>query len=200
MTDQAVAQPRERGRVMTALTTIGGFVALLWVIEIIDSITGGRLEQFGVQPRQIDGLLGVLTMPLLHDDWGHLIANTVPLLVLGFLILLSGVKQWAQATAVIWVVAGLGTWLLGGANSVHIGASGIVFGWIVYLVLRGFFARKPLQIVIGLLVLGAYGGVLLGVFPGNQGVSWQGHLSGAIGGGIAAALIGERNPKRSERT
>jgi len=181
-----------RGRIATAAITSAAFVALLWAVEIVDTVLGNRLDYYGIQPREIDGLWGILWAPLLHGGWQHLLANSGPALVLSFVIVLSGLALWAEATAIIWVVAGVGTWLIAQPNSVHIGASSLIFGWITFLVLRGVFARSALQIVVGVLVLGAYGGVLWGVFPGQQGISWQGHLFGAVGGVIAAVLLGRR--------
>ena len=176
-----------------AAVAIGGFVALLYAVELADSLVDNRLDQEGVRPQETDGLLGILFAPLLHAGWGHLVANTLPLLVLGFLILLSGVRYWLEVTAVIWVVGGLGTWLVAPPNTVHLGASVLVFGWLVHLILRGFFTGQAGQILIGLVVLFLYGGVLWGVLPGQAGISWQGHLFGALGGGLAAWLTSDRH-------
>lgn len=178
--------------VRDAVTLVGAFVVLLYVIELVDTLLDGRLDQYGVQPRSGEGLLGILLAPLLHGGWGHLAANTVPLLVLGFAIAVSGIGQFLAATAVVWVVGGLGVWLVAGANEVHLGASVLVFGWLVFLVLRGFFARKVGQIAVGVLVLVVYGGALWGVLPGQPGISWQGHLFGAVGGGLAAWWLAPR--------
>ncbi|MDP5227971.1 MULTISPECIES: rhomboid family intramembrane serine protease [Arthrobacter] len=185
-------QSPARSRFATAAGTIAGFVAVLWAVEIVNTVLGNRLNSFGVRPWRLDGLAGLLFAPLLHNGWGHLISNTGPLLVLGFMILLSGVATWVRVTALVWVSGGIGAWLFGFPGSVHVGASGLVFGWIVYLVLRGVYARKPLQIGVGLLVLLAYGAVLWGVLPGRIGISWQMHLFGALGGGVAAWLEGRR--------
>ena len=163
-----------------------GFVVLLWAIEFVDQVLGNRLDAEGVRPRDDEGLLGILFAPVLHVGWEHLISNTLPLLILGFLVFLSGIGRGLAATAVIWVVGGLGTWLIAPAHTIHIGASVIVFGWITYLMLRGIFARSEAQIALGAVILVFYGGALLGVLPGQTGVSWQGHLFGAIGGGLAA--------------
>lgn len=163
-----------------------GFVTLLWVAEIVDTLLGNRLDAEGIRPGYSDGLSGIAFAPLLHAGFGHLIANSVPLLVLGFLILLSGVARWAAVTTLVWVVAGVGTWLFGGVGTVHLGASGLVFGWLTYLIVRGFVTRRPGQILVGIAVLMAYGGALWGVLPGQPGISWQGHLFGAIGGVLAA--------------
>lgn len=178
-------------RVGTAVRVIAGFVALLYAVEVLDQLFGD-LDGNGIQPREADGLDGILWAPLLHGGWWHLAGNTVPLLVLGFMILLSGLGRWAAVTAIVWVVGGLGTWLTGGDNTIHIGASGLVFGWLTYLLLRGLFSRRPGQIAAGVVVLVLYGGMLWGVLPDQPHVSWQGHLFGAVGGTLAAWWLGAR--------
>lgn len=170
-----------------------GFVVVLYAVELLDQILNGRLDGDGVRPRSVVGLFGIVWAPLLHVGWAHLETNTVPVLMLGFLALLSGIGRGLAATAVIWVVAGLGTWLIAPSNSVHLGASSLVFGWLLYLITRGFFTHRPLQILLGLALLVLYGGTLLGVLPGQQGISWQGHLFGAVGGGLAAYWLSPRS-------
>lgn len=182
-----------------ALVLVGGFVAVLWVLEVVDTAAGNRLDGYGVRPRDGEGLFGILVAPLLHGGWDHLAGNTVPVLVLGFLVLVTGVGRGLAATGIIWVVGGLGTWVIAPSYTVHLGASVLVFGWLTYLVLRGFLHRRPVEIVIGLVVLLVWGGLLWGVLPGTPGVSWQGHLFGAVGGLLAAWLLrGDRTaPVRS---
>lgn len=170
------------------------FVVLLWAIELVDVAAAHRLDGWGIRPREGEGLLGILAAPLLHGGWGHLVANTVPALVLGFLALATGVARGLAATAVIWLAGGLAVWLVAGDGSVHIGASGLVFGWITYLAVQGFVDRKPAEILIGVVVLLVYGSVLWGVLPGTPGVSWQGHLFGAVAGVLAALAVSERRP------
>lgn len=178
----------------------GGFVVLLWVIEIIDVASGSRVQTAGIDPRTSDGLWGIMFAPVLHDDWAHLIANTVPLLVLGFLVLLSGIGRGLAATGIIWIIAGVGTWLIGGAHSNHIGASSLVFGFLAYLLVRGFFTRNLGQLAIGVVVFAIYGGALWGVLPSTPGVSWQGHLFGAVGGVVAAwALSADAREARKRK-
>ena len=118
--------------------TILSFVALLYIIEIADQLTGHALDRNGIRPLETDGLKGILFAPLLHADWAHLLANTVPALVLGFLVTLAGMARFVWATAIIWILGGLGTWLIGGIGSCalgtnHIGASGLIFGWLTFL-------------------------------------------------------------------
>ena len=183
--------------------TIVSFVALLWLIEGWDALHQQRLNQDGIRPLETDGLWGILWAPLLHADWAHLIANTGPALVLGFLVTLAGMGRFLGATLIIWILGGFGTWLIGnigaprGVESVHIGASGLIFGWLTFLIVFGFFTRHAWQIVVGIIVLFVYGGVLWGALPGTFGVSWQGHLCGGIAGVFAAYLLS--SPEREAR-
>lgn len=174
------------------------FVALLYVVEAIDSLTGSRLERAGgIAPRQLDGLDGIVLAPLLHGGWGHLIANTGPLLILGFFLLLSGLRRWAAVTATVWLVGGVGVWLFGPAGTIHVGASVLVFGWLVYLMLRGLVTGHPGQLALGVILLLLYGGALWGVLPGQPGISWQGHLFGAVGGALAVWLFDQGGKSRT---
>jgi membrane associated rhomboid family serine protease len=163
----------------------------LYAIEAVDMLSGRALERnYGIEPLQVDGLDGVLFAPLLHGDWAHLVANTVPFLVLGFLAMAGGIRQFVVVTATIWVLGGLGVWLTGGYGSgYHIGASGLIFGWLVFLLTRGFFARSGLQILLAVGLFFVWGGILFGVLPGQPGISWQAHLFGALAGLLAARLV-----------
>lgn len=176
-----------------AVQTIASFVVLLYAVELVDTVLGNRLDRAGIEPRETDGLDGILFAPLLHAGWGHLAANTVPLLIFGFLILLAGIARWLAVTAVVWVVGGVGVWLTGGEQTLHLGASVLAFGWLVYLLARGIFSLSAAHIAIGVLLLFLYGGLLWGVLPGQPGVSWQGHLFGAVGGLWAAWWLGTRD-------
>lgn len=180
---------------MRAGIAIVSFTALLYVLELVDSFLGPQqpLNAFGILPRQIDGLDGVLWAPLLHDGFGHLLANTIPLVVFGFLAMAGGVGQFIAVTVTIWLIGGLGTWVTGG-EGVHLGASGLVFGWLVFLLLRGFFNRSLAQIGVAVVLFAIWGGVLWGMLPIYGGnVSWQGHLFGALGGLLAAWLVAKAN-------
>lgn len=188
-----------RGSRITAFVLLGVFVALMWVVEAIDwsirnSVGGRGLDDDGVHPWTVDGLFGILAQPFLHSGWGHLAGNSVALLVLGSVIALSGVGPLVRVTLASWLLSGVVCWLIGGLGTMHIGASGIVFGYLFYVVLRGLFTRRPLHLVAGLAVASYYGlGALAGLSPLQHGVSWQGHLGGAVAGtASAAALRGRR--------
>lgn len=166
-------------------------VALMWIVEGID-LFAGDLDSAGIRPRELDGLPGIALAPFLHGGFGHLIANTVPFAVLGGVIALGGLVRVAAVSAIVAVVGGLGTWLTAPADTVHIGASGLVFGFTTYLIARGIFSRRLLHFGVGLVILGTYGTTLLfGLVP-VPGVSWQGHLFGAVGGVVAARVLDSR--------
>jgi membrane associated rhomboid family serine protease len=206
MTSQ-IRPPKKRSKSLVGGATIITFVALLYVVEAFDELDGHRLDDNGIRPLESDGLWGILFAPLLHANWPHLFANTVPALVLGFLVTLAGLSRFLWATAIVWIVGGMGTWLIGNMGSScgetdHIGASGLIFGWLTFLLIFGFFIRSGWQIFIGLVVLVLYGGVLWGAVPvlnACGGVSWQGHLSGGIAGVLAAYLLSSPERKARQR-
>jgi membrane associated rhomboid family serine protease len=198
-------EPKKRPAWVVGGLTIISFVVLLWLVELWDSLSGHRLDSNGIRPLETDGLWGIVFSPLLHSNWQHLIANTGPALVLGFLMTLAGLSRFIFATAIVWILGGLGTWLIGntgappGVETNHIGASGLIFGWLTFLIVFGFFTRKAWEIIVGVIVLFVYGSILLGVLPGTFGVSWQGHLCGAVAGVIAAYLLSGPERKARER-
>lgn len=198
-------RPEEKPAWRTGGATVVGFVALLYLVEAWDQVGGHQLDRNGIRPLETDGLWGVLFAPLLHANWGHLLANTGPALVLGFLVALAGLSRFLLATAIVWLVGGLGTWLIGNVGSScgptdHIGASGLIFGWLAFLVVFGWFTRRFWQILVGAVVLFLYGGILWGAVPVLNmcgGVSWQGHLCGALAGVLAAYWLS--GPERKAR-
>jgi membrane associated rhomboid family serine protease len=175
------------------------FTAALYLSEALDQFTPLYLDDDGIIPRTLSGLEGILWAPLLHGGWAHLFANTIPFLVFGFLAMAGGIRQWVMVTAAIWVVGGLGVWLLGPAGVSTIGASGVIFGWLAFLLVRGLFARSGRQILVALVLLFFWGGVLWGVLPGQEGISWQGHLFGAAAGILAAWLVARADRRRRGR-
>lgn len=181
-----------RSRTGGALVTSGAFLVLIWVVMLVNALSGYRITGYGVEPRELEGLRVVVLAPFIHVDFGHLLANTPACAVLLFLVALSGRRAVWLSSACAAVVGGVGIWLTGPEHSVHVGASILIYGWVAYLVLRGFFVRSFGQIALGIAVALLYAGLFWGLFPGNPGVSWQGHLFGAAGGALAAFLSGRR--------
>ncbi|MBA2794213.1 MAG: rhomboid family intramembrane serine protease [Thermoleophilaceae bacterium] len=172
----------------------------MWLSEIVDTALDHRLDRYGIEPRDADGLIGIPAAPFLHLGFGHLISNTVPFLTMGFVIAFKGAMRVLFVTAIVALVSGAGTWMVAPESTIHIGASGVVFGYATYLLSRGFFDRDVIEIVIGLAVGLIYGGVLLGGLIPQAGVSWQGHFFGAVGGLVAArALAAEPRASRATR-
>ena len=171
---------------------IGGWLVLLWALEALDVILIGALDGFGVSPRVIAELPQVLTAPFLHFGFEHLAANSLPFLVLGVLTRMAGRREFWVATMASMVVSGLAAWLLSAPNTVTAGASGLIFGWLAFLLVRGLMNGNWKQILISAAVFGLFGGMLWGVFPTLPGISWQGHLGGAVGGVLAAWWLQRR--------
>ncbi len=202
-------QSKKRSAWVVGAATILSFVALLYLAELVDQLSNHQLDRNGIRPHEADGLWGIIFAPLLHANWTHLAANTGPALVLGFLVTLAGLSRFVWATAIIWIFGGFGTWLIGNVGSScgetdHIGASGLIFGWLTFLLVFGFFTRSGWQILTGIVVLFVYGGVLWGAVPVLHmcgGVSWQAHLCGGIAGVFAAYLLAspEREARRRRR-
>jgi membrane associated rhomboid family serine protease len=186
------APSRADSPVVRGFALVAGMAAVMWVVEVADQIADGRLDSYGIEPRDVDGLDGVVFAPFLHAGFDHLIGNTIPFLLLGFAIALGGVARVAIVTVVVALAGGLGTWLVAPANTLHIGASGIVFGYAAYLVARGVYSRSAMQIGLGMVVLAVWGTTLLRGLVPEDGISWQGHLFGAIGGVLAARLLHRR--------
>jgi membrane associated rhomboid family serine protease len=178
------------------LKLIFGFMVLLWTIEIVDTVLlDSSLQQYGLRPRALDGLIGIFTMPFLHGNWDHLASNTVPLAIFGTLVLLRGIERFLAITAVIVVFSGSAVWLVA-RSSIHIGASGLIFGYLGYLMSIGFWERKLGPILLSLVIGFLYGGMLWGVLPGQPGVSWEGHLFGFLGGVLAAWRLATPSERR----
>ena len=190
--------PRPRSAREQGLLFVAAMAGLMWTLEIVDqTVAHGDLDQYGIEPRDADGLVGIVTAPFLHAGFGHLMGNTIPFLVLGATIALSGLARVVAATAIVALVGGLGTWLVAPSGTEHIGASGIVFGYATYLIARGIYSRSLLHLIVGVAVIALFGTTLLfGVVP-QDGISWQGHLFGGIGGVVAARALDRR--QRRER-
>ena len=187
-----MASERTDTPVVNGFIFVAVMAGLMWVVEIVDQVADGRLDANGIEPRELEGLDGIVWAPFLHGGFDHLIGNTIPFLLLGFAIAVAGLVRVATVTVIVALVGGLGTWLIAPANTVHIGASGIVFGFASYLVARGLYSRSVAQIALGIVVLAVWGTTLLQGLVPEDGISWQGHLFGAIGGVIAARLLHRR--------
>jgi membrane associated rhomboid family serine protease len=172
-------------------------LAGMWMLELLDQLSGNQLDQLGIHARELDGMPEILTAPFLHAGWDHLISNSLPFVVLGFLVLLSGLARWLVASLIIIVISGLTAWFLTPANTIILGASGLIFGWMTYLLARGLWSRRPAQVVVAVLVLLVYGGLIWGVFPSGAGISWQAHLGGAVAGVLAAWLLHRRATRQA---
>lgn len=181
--DSILAQIKTQG------VTLGGLVALAWAIQGINWLTDRSFLRYGIVPRDLDGLWGILFAPFLHGDLAHLMANTVPFLILGWLVMLYGIKDFWVTSMIAAIVGGLGAWLFSPPYSVSVGASGVIFGYLGFLLLRGFFERSLVSILVSLVVAVVYGGLVFGVLPSQPGISWQSHLFGFIGGILAARLL-----------
>lgn len=181
-----------RGRALAAAQVMLGWVALLWLLEVVDVASGHALDTFGIRPREASELVDVVPAAFVHFGFGHVAANSLPLLVLGFVAALGGLRRFFLACALIVVVDGLGVWLVAPAHTNTAGASGLIFGLFGFVVLSGFVERRPLGIVVGVLIAAYWGtSFLAGLSPTNEGVSWQGHLIG-LAAGVAAAFVFRR--------
>jgi membrane associated rhomboid family serine protease len=171
---------------------MAGLVALLWALEVIDYLTLNALDNLALEPRTTEGIFAILIAPYLHFGFDHLLSNTLPLFLLGFVIALSGLRRLFGVSLLVTVVGGIGVWLLSPENSRTAGASILIFGYLGYLLVRGFFERSVKDILIAVVVFAVYGPMLWGVLPTQPGVSWQGHLFGLIGGILAARVFRSR--------
>lgn len=165
-------------------------IAIFWAIEILDLLVfNGGLDSFGIKPHSIIGLRGILFAPFLHGGFGHLMANTIPFITLGWLTMIQEKNDFYIVTFLSAFVGGIGVWIFGSPNSVHIGASILIYGYLGFLLLRGYFQKNIPSIALSVFVAVAYGSLIAGVLPGSIGVSWQGHLFGFVGGAIAAKIV-----------
>lgn len=170
-------------------TALAAFVGLLSAVQVVNWVVGYRFNPaFGLIPRDVGGLDGVIAMPLLHGSFAHLMANTPPLLVMGGLLVATATRALLAVNTVVLVLGGGLVWLFG-SSAIHIGASGLVFGWFGFLVVRGLVDRSLVTLSAALLVGFLYGSILWDVLPGQPGVSWEAHLFGAIAGAAAAFLV-----------
>jgi membrane associated rhomboid family serine protease len=182
---------------LQGLVLLGGIVLFMWLIEVVNTLDSNRLDNDGIWARNFGHIWGIFTAPFLHASFQHLIANTIPFVFMGVIIALQGAKRLALVTLIVVVVGGLGTWLIGPSHSITVGASGVVFGYATYLLVRGLFDRSVLEVLVGIVVGVIWGGALLSSLVPHYGVSWQGHVCGAIGGVVAAYVLRRERPGAS---
>ena len=171
------------------MTWVIGLLVAIWLVAVLNLMTGYSLNGwFGLEPRAVRGLDGVLLMPLLHGSLSHAAANTVPLVVLGGVVATTAERVALTATALIVLLGGFAVWVFG-KSAIHVGASGLIFGWFGFLVARGFIERRVLPMLVAAAVVLVYGTMIWGVLPGQPGVSWESHLFGALSGVLAAFVL-----------
>jgi membrane associated rhomboid family serine protease len=200
MTDASLpAQSRRDGFLEHASRMVGAFVitafllGACWAVEVVNYADEGSLSnRFGLQAHDANGIWHIFTAPFLHANLDHIMANSVPLAILGFLTALRGLSRFITISLIIMVASGLGVWFLSSPGSVTVGASGLIFGYFGYLIARGFVERRLLDIIVGLVIVLLYGTMIFGALPGQPGISWQAHLFGLIGGVFAAYLTRRR--------
>jgi membrane associated rhomboid family serine protease len=176
------------------LVLLGGMVLIMWVLELVNTIDSNGLDNDGIWARNLGRVWGIFTAPFLHVSFQHLIANTIPLLFMGVIIALHGAKRLALVTLIVILVGGIGTWLIAPSHSITVGASGLVFGYATYLLVRGVFDRSVLEVFVGIVVGVVWGGALISSIVPHYGISWQGHVCGAIGGVVAAYVLRRDRP------
>ncbi len=171
------------------LRTLAALVAILWAVELVNALDSYRLDRDGIVPRSVSHLDGIVFAPFLHASFSHLLSNTVPFVILGFAIALAGAGRLLLVSLIVALVSGAGTWLTAPGGTVTVGASGVVFGYATYLISRGLFNRRIVEIALGLVVLLLFGGALAYDLIPHAGISWEAHLFGGIGGVLAAAAL-----------
>ncbi len=179
------------------IVLLAGAIAIAWGLQIADLVSFSFLDNFGIKPRTLWGIPGILAAPFLHGDFGHLISNTIPFFMLGGIVLIGGRKLFIATSLFIILIGGGALWTLGPSNTNHIGASLLVFGYLGFLLARGVVEKSTFWIVVSVVVLILYGGMFAGLLPGQEGISWQGHLFGFIAGvlGARVLLTGESRAK-----
>lgn len=188
--------PKELGRSLLIPFII---VGLMWSVEVWDWFltvliiesdgSVSVLDAFGIRPRQISGIPGILLAPLLHRDFGHLSGNTAPLLGLSLILAFTGMRRFLAATLLITIVTGTAVWLFGRKDAIHLGASGIVFGYLGFLLVKGFIEKRARWIVVSILIAFLYGGMMYSILPSKGSVSWESHFFGFLSGILACYLM-----------
>jgi membrane associated rhomboid family serine protease len=180
-------------KVRDALIVMVGFCALIWLLQIVNWADSYRLDpSFGIWPHNVGRIEDIFTAPFLHFNWQHIEGNTVPLFVLGFLSAYRGIRKFLMVTLIVLVTSGLTVWLFQSTGDLTVGASGIIFGYFGYVLVRGVFDRNLIDVGIGIAAGLAYWTILAVAIPGTPGISWLGHLGGLVGGVLAGWVLRAR--------
>lgn len=171
---------------------LGGTLAVFWAVFVVSSLFGGSLLRLGVVPRTAIGLRGLLFAPFLHGSLNHIVANSIPFVVLGWMVMLRDERHFIPVTLAAMLGSGLLAWLLGAPGTVHIGASGVIFGYLGFLMLTGWYTRSFLSILLSVVVTLVWGSLVLGMVPGAPGISWQAHVGGFLAGALTARVVSPR--------
>src|SRR6201994_688324 len=183
------------GKAIRALIFVGAFLGLLWLIQLINWADSYHLDdRFGILPHHESHLADIFTAPLLHFSWGHLEGNSIPFLVLGFLAAYRGVMKFISVTLIVAITSGLAVWFFQSSTVLTVGASGLIFGYFGYVLVRGIFDRNVIDVVVGVLAGVMYFSILTVAIPGTPGVSWIGHAGGLAGGVLAGWGLRSRGP------
>ncbi len=176
------AENPKNSPILKRLIPIVSLIAVCWAVFVLNNlILHGHLNQYGIRPRHIGGLPGIIWSPFLHGSFQHLMANTVPLALLGAILCLRGRNEFAIVTMMGVILSGVLTWLIG-RNAYHIGASGLIFCFFGYLASLAFFERKIGTLLLSIVCIVGYGGIIRGILPTSSAVSWEGHLAGFVSG------------------
>jgi membrane associated rhomboid family serine protease len=188
------------GKALRALVFMIGFLGLLWLIQVINWADSYDLNpRFGILPHHENHLGDIFTGPLLHFNWQHLEGNSIPFLVLGFLAAYRGIMRFVALTLIVAITSGLAVWFFQSSSELTVGASGLIFGYFGYVLVRGLFDRNLVDVVVGVLAGVAYFGILAVAIPGTPGISWIGHAGGLAGGVLAGWILRSRRPASSRR-
>lgn len=184
------------GKAIRAAIFMTGFLGLLWLIQLINWADSYHLDdRFGILPHHESHLGDIFTAPLLHFSWPHLEGNSIPFLVLGFLAAYRGLTRFITVTLIVAITSGLAVWFFQSSNELTVGASGLIFGYFGYVLVRGLFDRNLIDVIVGVLAGVLYASILAVAIPGTPGVSWIGHAGGLAGGVLAGWLLRSRRPR-----
>ena len=174
-------------------TVLGGMLAAMWLVFFASALSGGALIGLGVIPRTLIGLRGILFAPFIHGSMQHLLANSIPFLIPGWLVMLRDSRHFTSVTIAAMIGSGMVAWFFGAPGSVHIGASGVIFGYLGFLIVSGWYVRSLASVALSVFVTVVWGSLIMGVMPGAPGISWQAHLGGFIAGVLTARQFRRRS-------